>query len=360
MKRRELLVAGSRAALGFCLVPGVARAGTIQSSPQWRPLVVELEKLIPQLMAEANVPGLGAAIVNGGRLVWRRGFGVRDTSSKSPVDNDTVFEAASMSKPPFAYVVLKLCERGVLALDTPLTKYTSERFLNDDPRLDLITARHVLSHCSGFQNWRSDAEPLKIHFTPGEKYMYSGEGYSYLQSVVAKVTGQPIDTYMKANMFVPFGMGASDFAMTAGLKRHAARPHDEKGKPLDPNVPTPESIARYGAAGGLRTTASDYARFIIEVVSPRPTDRFRLTKASIDEMLRPQVKVNDAMSSSWALGWQVQQTGVINHGGHNRGFQCHAVASAASRSGFVIMTNGESGSELISKLLLGDLMNRFL
>jgi CubicO group peptidase (beta-lactamase class C family) len=353
--RREFLVTAS-----CSLMPRVAGAAHGQSSSSWRAAVTELENLIPQLMAEAKVPGLGIALVNGGRLVWRRGFGVRDASSKTPVDNDTVFEAASMSKPPFAYVVLKLCEKGRLDLDSPLTKYTWERFLPNDPRLDLITARQVLSHTSGFQNWRSNQEPLKIHFTPGERYMYSGEGYSYLQSVVAHITGQPLDVYMKANLFVPFDMTSSDFTMTAKLRRHAARPHDEKGPPLDLNTPTGESIARYGAAGGLSTTPSDYARFIIEVVSPKASDPFRLTKASLDDRLRPHVKVNDAMGSSWALGWQVQKTGAINHGGHNRGFQCHAVASAATRSGFVVMTNGEAGASLLEKLLLSDVTNRLL
>ena len=81
-----------------------------------------------------------------------------------------MFEAASMSKPVFAYVVMKLCETGVLNLDTPLTTYTADRFLQDDPRLDLITARHVLSHTSGFQNWRSEQEPLAIHFAPGNDF----------------------------------------------------------------------------------------------------------------------------------------------------------------------------------------------
>jgi CubicO group peptidase (beta-lactamase class C family) len=74
----------------------------------------------------------------------------KDFVSRAPVDHDTVFEAASVSKTVFAYVVLKLCEKGVLDLDTPLTKYTPDRFLEGDPRLDLITARRVLSHTTGF------------------------------------------------------------------------------------------------------------------------------------------------------------------------------------------------------------------
>jgi hypothetical protein len=77
-------------------------------------------------------------------------------------------------------------------------------------------------------------------------------------------------------------------------------------------------------------------------------------------MLRPQIKTNDEFSSSWALGWQVQQSGVINHGGDNTGFHAHAVASVENRSGFVIMTNGERGGSLIAKVLTGEVIRRIL
>jgi CubicO group peptidase (beta-lactamase class C family) len=131
MRRRE-----------FLLIPFVAqvRSGAPPGA------IVELEKFILRLMDEFHVPGVSIAIVKDAKLHWRRGFGFKDALSKEPVDNDTVFEAASMSKPVFAYAAMKLCEKGVLGLDTPLTKYTSDRFLQGDPRLDLITARHVLSH----------------------------------------------------------------------------------------------------------------------------------------------------------------------------------------------------------------------
>ena len=186
-----------------------------------------LKQRIPQMMTDTNVPGLSIAVIQGARLVWSRGFGVRDRESNVPVDEGTMFEAASMSKPVFAYAVMKLCERGLLGLDTPLTKYTTRRFLKGDPRLDLITARHVLSHTSGFQNTRSQREPLKIHFTPGEKWTYSGEGFAYLQSVVTHLTGRvnpklcskykadlevcatDFNESMKANLLVPFGMESS-------------------------------------------------------------------------------------------------------------------------------------------------------
>ena len=182
-----------------------------------------LDTLLPALLDSAGVPGLALALVSHGRIVWARGFGNRRQGQTEPIDTATVFEAASLGKPVFAYAVMKLCERHILDLDRPLTQYTSERFLDGDPRLDLITARHVLSHTSGFQNWRSDKEPLQIHFAPGEKFLYSGEGYSYLQSVVAHLTGQAFEPYMKANILRPFGMSSSGYVWNDDFAKHMAR-----------------------------------------------------------------------------------------------------------------------------------------
>ncbi|MBI4472806.1 MAG: beta-lactamase family protein [Acidobacteria bacterium] len=338
--------------------PAEKREGT-----NWDALIADLEEQIPKLMEETRVPGLSIAIIKDARLAWRRGFGVKDAASKEPVDDDTMFEAGSMSKPVFAYAVMKLCEKGVMNLDTPLTQYTSERFLEGDPRLDLITARHVLSHTSGFQNWRSDQEPLKIHFTPGEKYSYSGEGYSYLQSVVARMTGQAIEPYLKTNLFAPFGMDSSGFVWNDRLAKRMARPHDATGHPMETNKATEAHVARYGAAGELRTTPTDYAKFMLEVIAPKPADAFRLSQNSIKEMLRPHVRVDDGYGGSWALGWRIGQTekgNIITHGGDNAGFHSTSVASVERSSGFVIMTNGENGTEILQKLVLGDLMVRFL
>lgn len=319
------------------------------------------------------VPGLSIAIVRNAKLSWRRGFGVMDNGSKAPVANDTVFEVASMSKPVFAYAVMKLCEQGVMDLDTPLTHYTSERFLEGDPRLDLITARHVLSHTSGFQNWRSKNEPLKIHFTPGERHLYSGEGYNYLQSVVTHLTGRSsqkdcatyeaglrvcatdIDSYLKTNLLVPLGMGASGYVWTDRYVQLAARPHDMNGRPLSKTKPTATDAARYAAAGGLHTTPTDYAKFMVEIIAPRKPDVWRLRKASLDEMVRPQTKVedHDDYSILWALGWRIAHTkdgDLINHGGDNQGFHSFAEASIKRKSAFVILTNGDNGADLIKKL----------
>ena len=384
MRRRTFLLQGSRVALSFSLLPLLARAEGNQKSLELKgdapsaALIAELEKQIPKLMEEIKVPGLSIAIIKDGKLFWRGAFGVKDSASREPVDNDTLFEAASVSKTVFAYAVMKVCEKGVMNLDTPLTKYTTERILEGDPRLDLITARHVLSHTTGFQNWRSKEKALQIRFTPGERFSYSGEGYYYLQSVVTHLTGHvdrevssrfeaglevfatDFDQYMRANLFEPFGMRVSRYVLNDALRNYAA-PHNAEGKPSAKRKTKATTAARYGAAGGLHTTPADYAKFLIEVINPKASDAFRLSKDSLAEMLRPHAKINASISQ--ALGWQIRHTengDFIMHSGGNPGFAAFAVASVARKSGVVIMTNSDNGHLVIDKLLLGDILHQFL
>jgi CubicO group peptidase (beta-lactamase class C family) len=146
------------------------------------------------------------------------------------------------------------------------------------------------------------------------------------------------------------------------MEKQMAPGHDEKGKPTKLNrKPTGPSVARYGAAGGLCTTPTDYAKFLIEVIDPKPSDAFRLKKDSLKEMLRPQVKVNDSISQ--ALGWGIRHTekgNLIMHGGGNPGYSCFVVASVERKSGLVIMTNCDNGYKVIDKLLLGEIIYQFL
>jgi len=379
MNRRRFL---KSSALASAVLPTFAvRAAEPEAAkaPELSPLLAELEQLLPMLMAETHVPGCSIAVVKAGTPHWRRAFGVKDRATMEPVADDTVFEAASVSKTVFAYLVMKLCERGVLALDTPLVRYGGKRFLEGDPRLDQITARQVLSHTSGFQNMRSGAEPLKIHFTPGEKYLYSGEGYFYLQSVVTHLIGKTnpddcakfeddlevcatdIDDTLKQNLLTPFGLTLSGYVWNDTLAKHAARPHDREGQPTLKKKTTATSAARYAAAGDLHTTPSDYVKFLLQILAPKPADAFRLNAASLKEMFRPQVKVN--ATTSWALGWQVRHTpqgDFIEHGGNNTGFHSYVSASVERQSGYVIMTNGDLGWQLMGKPAFTELMTRIL
>jgi CubicO group peptidase (beta-lactamase class C family) len=336
-------------------------------------------------MSEFRVPGLSIAVIRDGRIAWRKGFGVRDDETKAPVTNDTVFEAGSMSKPVFAYTVMKLCERGIIDLDTPLTKYTTEKFVEGDPRLDLITPRRILSHTTGLPNWRSKEEPLKLYFTPGEKWSYSGEGYYYLQSVITRLVGHTdarrcgayaegyrvcasnFGDFMAANLLHPFYMTSSGYVWTEAIGRNLARRHDKDGLPEPLGKPSAVDVARYGAAGSLLTTPSDYARFLIEVIHPKPPDVFRLNHASLTEMLRPQIEIptppNTPYRDFWALGWHVVRSDrgeIINHNGDNEGAHCVSLASVERRSGIVLMTNGENGLNMIDKRLLRGPSPRFV
>lgn len=354
--RRDFLVQSGYLALGALTLSSGQRRHTANQ-------VSELEKQLRSLAKQYRVPAVSLARIRGGSLAERRAFGVKDAASKLPVDNATMFEAASMSKPVFAYAVLKLCERGVLDLDTTLTHYTSSRFLEGDPRLDLITARHVLSHTTGFPNWRSQAQPLTIAFTPGTRWSYSGEGYSYLQSVIAEVTKQPIDEYMRTNIFEPFGMVSSGYVWTDTFARKMARPHDERGRPMQNKKSTPADAARYASAGALLTTPTDYAMFMLEILDPKGPDRFRLERSTIAEMVRPQIETHDKYNTAWGLGLAVYRTThgtIVGHGGDNDGFHCIALASLVHNAGIVIMTNADGGAQLLTKLVTSDLLTPFL
>jgi CubicO group peptidase (beta-lactamase class C family) len=391
MRRRNFLRECGRAALGFGLLPSVVRAQSrkkpfeLRRPPSTEEMIGEVEKLVPKLIRDTVVPGIALAIVQGGKLVWTRGFGVRDSASKEPVDNDTVFEAASVSKTVFAYAVMKLCEKGILNLDTPLTKYAPRPFLEGEPRLNLITARHVLSHTTGFKDWRSKTDPLKIHFTPGSQFDYSGEGYFYLQSIVSHLIGRVhaepcgryeaglevcatnFDEMMKQILLRPLGMASSSYLWSDSMWPHAARAHGTEGNVLPQGKPAAPDVARYGAAGGLLTTATDFAKFLLEVIAPKPSDAFRLTPPSLKEMLRPQIKLAKGQeidgASAWALGWAIQErpTGnVILHSGGQTGFRSLTMASVERKSGFVILTNGDNGGKVCYDLTLGTLLTPLL
>ena len=153
---------------------------------------------------------LSFAIIRDGKIVDTKALGVRDASTAIPVDDNTIFEAASLSKPVFAYAVLQLVDAGVLSLDTPLSKYVPD-YVKDDPRADSITIRHVLSQASGLPNWRSKANPLRTYFQPGERFSYSGEGFLWLQQVVEAVAAESFNSVMARLVFDPLEMSRCSY-----------------------------------------------------------------------------------------------------------------------------------------------------
>jgi CubicO group peptidase (beta-lactamase class C family) len=361
MHRRSFLIESSLATLGLsALLPGDSHAMQTPAGVKdafLESLVASWEAGIPKWLQESRMPAVSIALIRDGRLAWRRAFGVKDTGTNEPVDVNSVFAACSDTKPVFAYGVMKLAERGVINLDTPLVKYTSRR-VTADPRVELITARHVLTHTTGFPNWRQTPE-LPIQFTPGSQYQYSGEGFSYLQSVVVEITGKSFERFMLDNILVPLGMTSSSITWDMKSVRQIAKPHDDKGQRIAGKYVTPpsgaeaaEGIARYGAAAMLMTTPSDYAKFLLEFLNPKPSDNFRLNEVSRGEMLRPQVKTGfGAEGLAWNLEEHAGVPRMFAHSGSDAGYYCFAAASTERRSGLMVMLNGDAYGPFLMKML---------
>ena len=187
-----------------------------------------LDRTVEESMRENNVPGAVFALIKSGKLADQRLYGVSDVTTGAPITAQTYFEAASLTKPVFAYTVFRLADAGVIDLDRPLYTYGVQP-PSDDPRVELVTAKHALSHATGMPNW--DKHPLSLAFTPGESFSYSGEGYAYLQRTVEHLTGRRLDDLMQEYAFDALGMEGATMIWTPALQRSFATAHDADGKP---------------------------------------------------------------------------------------------------------------------------------
>ncbi|BAZ41203.1 beta-lactamase [Calothrix sp. NIES-4101] len=344
ISRRQLIDSGIKSLIGlstFSLL-SLYRNRSLAATDR---VITNLETQIPTLMRTKLVPGLELAIIHDGQLLWSKAFGVKNKSTRTPVNNDTIFAAASLSKPLFAYAVLKMVERGQLDLDTPLTNYTAKPYITD-PRIKLITARMVLSHTTGFPNWSGD-KPLTIDFTPGTKFSYSGEGYLYLQKVVEEITQQSLHEYLRNTILTPLGMSSSSYIWLPDYQSTASYGHDRQGKPTPMGKPK-----RASAAGSLRTTAIDYAKFLLAMMQSGSSDSPQLGESSLDEMLRSQIKINQSLD--WGLGWGLEKMANENffwHWGDLNTFKCFTLASRKSATGIVILTNSQNGLKISPQIV---------
>ncbi len=324
-----------------------------------RDLVANLDRRIPELMRAGEVPGLSVALIRGAKLVWVKGYGLRGGPMNfQTVEDSTVFEAASLSKPVFAYAVLRLVEQGKLDLDAPLSRYLPAPYIEDD-RLKLITARRVLSHTTGFPNWRPRGKPLTIHFTPGERFSYSGEGFVYLQNVVERLTGQPLEEFMQKTVFGPLGMKDSSYVWQKPYDAQAAVGHGTAGEAAPKGKPS-----KGNAAASLHTTAGDYARYMLAVMKGTG-----LKRATVREMLTPHSRINENCRSqcldpkepprlsaalTWGLGVGLQRTRsgeAFWHWGDNSVFKCYMLAYPRRKTGLVVFTNSTNGLAIVPEIV---------
>ena len=341
------------------------RKHTLRTDIDKEAWISDLETFIPQLMERAHVPGLSIAVIKDAEIIWTGSFGVKSNQTKEAGNDTTVFQAASLSKTTFAFAVMKLVERGELELDTPLSDYMPGPYIENDDRVKLITARRVLSHTTGFPNWRPKGGALRLYFTPGEKFSYSGEGYVYLQRVVEHITAQPLDRFMQEQVFEPLGMRHSSYEWRDEYESNYAVGHTKFATATDRGP-----MRQANAAASLYTTAGDYARFLVAMM--RGTG---LQEKSIGEMLRPQVHLESCLDctrsklppsklsevNAWGLGWGLQTTEEGTsfwHWGDQDIFRCYTVAFKDQKLGLVYFTNSKNGlairNELVYRTIGGD------
>lgn len=188
----------------------------------------QLEPLIEQVMASFEIAGLAIGIVRDDEVVYAKGFGVKNIETREPVTASSLFHLASLSKVFVATAVMQLTEQGKLDLDTSIVDYLPYFTLNDE-RSRAITARQMLSHVSGMpdeemyywdqpqydegalERYVRGLANLSLLFEPGERFSYSNMAYEVLGDLIAKLSGQPFEEYMREHLLDPLGMSTSTF-----------------------------------------------------------------------------------------------------------------------------------------------------
>ncbi len=400
--RRQMLRSGGLLLLAGTGLPGCANVKVNQSVSQdekWLPDAAFLADL-PRLMRTCHVPGIAMACLHQGELVWSFQVGVTNAETGTPVTAESIFEVASLSKPVFAWLLLRLVDEQCLELDQPLVSLLRPDWLADDPLNDRITARHVLSHTTGFVNWRKQPmqEKLQPAFVPGSKLSYSGEAYFWLQLVVEQVMNASLDTLAQRYVFAPLGMTDSSFAWDEAQAARSVYGHSapdagaliplpvqgfrsrwQLAAPLASTWHKPLSQWRWPAAerayaaladavptnevswpgdlmancaASLRCTAADYARFLRVLMAQSATPK--LTSGSQSLYTEPQFETRPEWSSK-TLGWNCEQTRqgpLLYHGGNNANqFKAFALAERATGRALVVLTNGGGGATVYHQIV---------
>jgi CubicO group peptidase (beta-lactamase class C family) len=326
---------------------------------------------LAQLMERMRVPGVSVAVIKDFEIHWAKGYGTADVTAGTPVTTDTIFQAASISKPTAAMGVLRLVQDGKLSLDADVNTFLKSWKLpaGDHTRDRLVTIRSLLSHTSGlgdgfgFPGYHpKDALPSVVQILTGEKpsntgkvlmerapftaFKYSGGGVTLVQLAVTDTTGRSFPELMKSLVLDPIGMRNSGFdqPLTPERERNAARAHSGRGTAMDAKWHVYPELE----AAGLWTTPTDLARLAIELQKTLDGKSTRVLSASTAREMVTPVGVGD-----YAVGFGLRKMGegwYFGHGGSNWGFQCDLVAHVRKGYGVAIMTNADSGGVVINEI----------
>jgi CubicO group peptidase (beta-lactamase class C family) len=324
-------------------------------------------------MRKYRVPGVSVAVFEHGRIVWARGFGVADATSKDPVTETTLFQAASMSKPLNALAVLMSVARGELSLDAPINDELRDWKLPDSElaRGAPVTLRRLLSHTAGtnehgFLGYArgvplptlvqvlsgvppANSLPIAVDHAPGE-YRYSGGGITIAQLALVERVGLPYPKILARDVLAPLAMTHSTFEqpLPPAEVENAASGYAADGTVIAGRWHVfPEM-----AAAGLWTTPSDLAQFLMELGRARAGRSRVISKTIADEMT---TAVADAGGPEWKIGlgpflYDRNGAHLIEHDGETPGFESEELASLDGDFGIVVMTNSYGGQPLIAEL----------
>jgi CubicO group peptidase (beta-lactamase class C family) len=325
---------------------------------------------IEERMKALNVPGVSVAVIRDYKIEWAKGYGLGDVATKRPVTTDTLFLAGSISKPVASAGALSLVEQGKVKLDDDVNSYLKSWKVpeNEFTKEQKVTLRRLLSHTAGltvhgFPGYSAassvptipqildgvkpaNTAAVRVDLLPGSMFRYSGGGYTVAQLMMIEVTSVPFQDFMQRAVLEKAGMRQSTYEnpLPQRLAAVAASGYKSNGDVVPGRYHTYPEMA----AAGLWTTASDLARFVIEIQKSREGRSNRILKqATIEEMLRPE-------KQNYGLGFEINERNGLKqfgHDGSDAGFQAQ-LSATVDGSGIVVMTNSENGSRLALEIRL--------
>ena len=326
---------------------------------------------VAELMEEFGVPGVSVAVIQDFKIHWAKAYGVADVETGQLVDIETMFQAASISKPVAAIGVLRAVQDGLFSLDDDINDILDSWTLDgrEFTRNRPVTPRTLTSHTSGlgdgfgFPGYDPEQPlPTTVQILEGHElsnvgsvfmerepltfYEYSGGGVTVMELALSDVRRRPFVDVLQEGVLAPIGMTRSSYAQPISPEnnQNAARAHDNNGESRGPKW----HVYPEHAAAGLWTTPTDLARLILEVQrSARGESNRVLSQSMIQEMLNP-VGVGP-----FAVGFTVSKIGegwYFSHGGSNWGFRALMLAHKVKGYGLVVMTNADQGSTVINEI----------
>jgi CubicO group peptidase (beta-lactamase class C family) len=301
---------------------------------------------IEELLRKNNVPALGLAKIRNGK-VWQVSiYGNLYGEKQAPID--AVFNVASLTKPIVTMLTLSLVENGDWELDEPVYSYWTDPDVKNSAYSKLLTTRHILTHQTGFPNWRWEAEDKKLNFKykPGDGYGYSGEGYEYLKKAIEAKFKVPIEKLADSLLFKPLGMNNTFFTWNSNIDESKfAKWHNEEGKPYEQDYRN----NNVSAADDLLTTIHDYAKFaeyvFSKILSNTPLYNNMVTRGN-------GIENNTVIGLGWEILPELKDDEfALLHTGGDIGVNTLIMLLPKTLEGIVIFTNGDNGNKLYYDLI---------